>query len=88
LSSSNLENLAFHPSLFEGATVCLFEDDDVEADLFPLTVLRPVWDMLLGTGTIIDHVQRASGKFPLLRPRAHLQSLCAELWPETVRPPE
>jgi len=88
LSSFNLENLAFHPSLFEGATVCLFEDDDVEADLFPLTVLRPVWDMLVGTGTIIDHVQRASEMSPQLRPRTHLQRLCDELWPDAVRSTE
>lgn len=88
MSGHNLETLAFHPSIFEGASVCLFEDDDVETDLFPLTVLRPVWDLLVGTATIIEHVQRASGAPALLRPRAHLQKLCAERWPEAKGSPE
>ena len=65
----------FHPKLFEGAAVCLFEDDAVETELFPLTVLRPVWDLLAGTATIREHVQRASEKPPLLKPRAHLRDL-------------
>ncbi|MBU1707407.1 hypothetical protein KKG05_07780 [bacterium] len=69
----------FHPKLFEGATVCLFEDDAVEIDLFPLTVLVPVWDLLAGTASIREHVQRSSGKPPLLRPRAHLRDLCIQL---------
>jgi len=82
LSEFNIENLAFHPSLFEGVTVCLFEDDEVETDLFPLAVLRPPWDLLAGTGTILEHVHRASGAMPLLRPREHLKRLCTALWPE------
>jgi hypothetical protein len=69
----------FHPKLFEGAVVCLFEDDAVETDLFPLTVLRPVWDLLAGTASIREHVQRASGKPPLLQPRTHLRDLYASL---------
>ncbi len=72
----------FHPEFFKGAAVCLFEDDAVETDLFPLTVLRPVWDLLAGTASIREHVQRASGQPPLLRPRAHLRDLYAQLEPE------
>ena len=82
MSEFSIENLAFHPSLFEGAAVCLLEDDEVETDLFPLIVLRPVWDLLAGTGTILEHVRRASNAMPLLRPREHLRRLCTELWPE------
>jgi UDP-N-acetylglucosamine diphosphorylase/glucosamine-1-phosphate N-acetyltransferase len=82
LSEFSAENLAFHPSLFEGATVCIFEDEAVEIDLFPLTVLRPVWELLAGTGTILEHVRRASGRMPILRPRPHMERLCAERWPE------
>ncbi len=82
MSELSVENSAFHPSLFEGATVCLLEDDEVETDLFPLTVLRPVWDLLAGTGTILEHVRQASGAMPLLRPREHLRKRCTELWPE------
>ncbi len=81
MSGYSIENSAFHPSLFEGATVCLFEDEAVETDLFPLTVLRPVWDLLAGTGTILEHIQRASGAAPILRPRLHMQRFCAERWP-------
>jgi len=87
LSEHNDNNLAFHPSLFEGATVCLFEDEQVETDLFPLTVLRPVWDLLAGTGTIVEHVRRASGKMPILRSRLHMEQLCAERWPEKAKAP-
>ncbi|MFH1011142.1 MAG: putative sugar nucleotidyl transferase [bacterium] len=87
MSEHSGNNLAFHPSLFEGAAVCLFEDEAVETDLFPLTVLRPVWELLAGTGTVIEHVRRASGRMPILRPRLHMEGLCAELWPEKSKVP-
>lgn len=81
-------NYPFHPSLFKGATVYLFEDDAVETDLFPLTILRPVWDLLAGTATIREHIQRASGTSPILRPREHLRGLCIESWPEVEETPD
>lgn len=40
--------------------ICLFEDKK-HADFFPLTYMRPVWDLICGTETLKEGIEKVSG---------------------------
>jgi UDP-N-acetylglucosamine diphosphorylase/glucosamine-1-phosphate N-acetyltransferase len=62
--------------------ICVFEDRDVD-NLEPLTLTRPVFDLLCGTSTILERQRnylQANEIGVLLRP--YLADLCRQLHPE------
>ncbi len=72
--------LTLAPKLFADCHVVLFEDDFVDRDLFPLTVLRPAWEVLCGAGCLRLWVTRLAAKECLLavRPRPEFDAWCTK----------
>jgi UDP-N-acetylglucosamine diphosphorylase/glucosamine-1-phosphate N-acetyltransferase len=77
-------------SLFSACNVVLFEDDRTADELFPLSVLRPSWEIRCGAGNLRTWL--SSLKLPamslLMRPRAELQSMAQQLAGRGDDPPD
>ncbi|MCC6476483.1 hypothetical protein IT157_05445, partial [bacterium] len=63
------------------SNIVLFEDEDVATDLFPLTVLRPAWEIRAGLGSLWTWVNayRNHGHAVAHRPRPAMGSMSAML---------
>ncbi|MDW8084140.1 MAG: putative sugar nucleotidyl transferase [Candidatus Caldarchaeum sp.] len=63
--------------------VCVFEDKMVE-NLWPLTATRPVYDLLLGTSTLLEKISTHLGQAEelILFTRPYLEKIVSEKYPE------
>ena len=64
-------------SLLTGRNVVLFEDDSAETELFPLSVLRPSWEIRCGAGCLRQWLTglKLPGLSLLFRPRSRLAAM-------------
>jgi UDP-N-acetylglucosamine diphosphorylase/glucosamine-1-phosphate N-acetyltransferase len=70
-----------HAPLWTDCNIVLFEDDRTAAELFPLTVVRPSWEIGVGAGCLRSWLQamESPGTPLLLRSRPVIQARAREL---------
>ena len=68
-------------SLLAQCNVVLFEDSRTDEELFPLSVLRPSWEIRCGAGNLRHWLSclRLPATSLLMRPRAEMQAMAAQL---------
>ncbi|MBU0508977.1 hypothetical protein KKH27_09105 [bacterium] len=71
----------FPEAVFANSNIVLFEDDRTARDLFPLTVLRPSWEIRIGAGTTRQWIEAIAGPgLPvMIRPRPGMQGMAVQL---------
>jgi UDP-N-acetylglucosamine diphosphorylase/glucosamine-1-phosphate N-acetyltransferase len=77
LSEHEVAKRLLPENLLSGSNVVLFEDDSTGAELFPLSVLRPAWEIRCGAGCLRRWLAllKLSGLSLLFRPRANLVAM-------------
>ena len=77
MSEHDIAKRLLPESLLSGSNVVLFEDDAAGVELFPLSVLRPSWEIRCGAGCLRQWLTglKLPGLSLLLRPRSGLAGM-------------
>lgn len=81
MSEHDAAKRLFPETIFGSRNIILFEDEQTEAELFPLTVLRPSWEIRVGAGTTRRWIEAIAGPgMPVaIRPRAEMNAIAVQL---------
>lgn len=81
MSAREVAKATFDEQLFGSCNIVLFEDDKTETELFPLSVLRPSWEIFVGMGNARQWLSELGipGSNPILRPRALLHEMAIQI---------
>jgi UDP-N-acetylglucosamine diphosphorylase/glucosamine-1-phosphate N-acetyltransferase len=81
LSEHEVARRLLPEKLLAGSNVVLFEDDATAIELFPLSVLRPSWEIRCGAGCLRQWLAelKLAGIAPLFRPRSNLAMMSSAL---------